>query len=602
MSSFRYPLDEIRERCDLVEIVSSYVALKKRGRNFIGLCPFHNEKTPSFSIDPDKQIWHCFGCSIGGDVFSFVQKMENISFPEAVEMLAKKVGIELPKTAQETKAYNEKDRIIRANSLACAFFQVQLSKNEIIKDYLKNRGLTETAIEKYKLGYAPESWDMLGKYLISQGVNVSDAARAGLISQRQSGNGYYDRFRGRIIFPISDISGKIIAFGGRAVGDENPKYLNSPDTPVFSKNKVLYGLNLSKKAISDEDRAIVVEGYMDLITVREAGFENTVATLGTALTDSHVNLLSRFTKNVVLAFDADSAGINAALRSWPMFEQSGFNVRIIRMPAGEDPDSLLKDGDITVFARLLEKSLPVIDFRLRLVLKQHDLKNDEGKTAALKECIQILAEVDNLMERERLIKLLARYHPNFSTGTTKAEDHIRYEVRKQQRLKNKNSASQTVKSVENNEQTLSVSSTNILRKTHGIILSKILNEKIDVLKVFDAIPQNEFEGDDFKELAKYINDDFVNHNSIDVNRILEKARGSKVEAVLSSMLVNYNESEFNYSIDELIDLHIEKRNIEKRKRLSQLAVKFQDGQVAKDDPEYEEYLSLLKSSSRFWRR
>ncbi|MCX6344352.1 MAG: DNA primase, partial [Armatimonadetes bacterium] len=379
MSSFRYPVDEIRDKCDLVEVISQHVALRKRGRTMEGLCPFHTEKTPSFHVNAERQIWKCFGCGEGGDVFSFVQKIDNLTFPEAAEQLAAKVGIKIERTEQAARQISDKERILLANNAACAFFRKMLTTSAIAQEYLKKRGLTESTVEKYKIGYAPPNWDDLLGHLTTQRISQADALKAGLIIARENSPGFYDRFRDRLMFPILDTSERVIAFGGRIMGDGEPKYLNSPETPLFFKNKTLYGLNFAWRAIAAKDRVLVVEGYMDTIAAQEAGFENTVATMGTALTEEHVNIISRFTKNVILSFDADSAGMNAALKSSPIFERAGFNVRILTMPKGEDPDSILRGGDSAKFAAMLEKTLPVPDFRIKLIFSKYDISSEEGK-------------------------------------------------------------------------------------------------------------------------------------------------------------------------------------------------------------------------------
>jgi len=491
VGSFRDPVDEVRERCDLVEIVSQYVNLRRSGRTMVGLCPFHNEKTPSFHVNPERQRWKCFGCGEGGDVFTFIQKIDNLTFREALEHLARKVGVEIRRTQQSAKVYTEKDIVLRANNVACEFFRSQLRESSRALGYLERRGLSESTIEKYLIGYAPDSWDGLLNHLIKQRLDPAEAVKAGLLIAREDGKGFYDRFRDRLIFPILDLSERVVGFGGRALGDDPAKYLNTPETPLFIKSRTLYGLNRARRAISAEDRVIVVEGYMDAITAQEAGFENTVATMGTALTEDHVNIIARFTNNVVLAFDADSAGMAAALRSAPVFERAGLNIRIISMPAGEDPDSLLRSGDRSTFSKLVERALPVADYRVKLVLSKHDLQTDEGKAAALKEAAGILAEVDSIVERERLIRYLARYHPNFATGTSLAEDHIRMEV---MRFRSRKARQVQTKAVAPEPQPVG-RKVSLIEQSERLLLGIIILRDADPNKVFEALPPKEFSGE-----------------------------------------------------------------------------------------------------------
>lgn len=600
MSSFRYPVEEIRQQCDLVEIISAHVALRKSGKTFIGLCPFHNEKTPSFHVYPDKQLWHCFGCGEGGDVFSFVQKIESLTFPEAVEQLARKVGITIERSDKAAREYSEKERVLRANNIACAFFRSMLTKSTAAQEYINKRDITKEAVERYKLGYAPDSWDGLLNYLLSQRVSPADAVKAGLIKPRENSPGFYDMFRDRLIFPIFDTSERIIAFGGRTFGDEQPKYLNSPETPLFSKNKTLYGLNIAKRVVGQTDKLIVVEGYMDVITTQSAGFENTVATLGTALTEEHVNVIGRFTRNVVLSFDADSAGAKAASRSAPLFEHAGFNVRILIMPKGEDPDSMLRGGDTARFSNLIEKALPIPDYRIKVALSRHNLQTDEGKTEALKEAIVILSGVDSAVERERIIRFLAKYHPNFGTGTTLAEDHIRAEVGKL-RSRGTTHGIFTGNSSSNGQQAAK-KNLSLLEISERLLLGIIIFQRVDAGKVFDRFTAKEFTSDGSTALAEALSRQYSELGKIDQEDLRIRVAGTPAEKLLMDILVGLDESELSHPVDKIIDTIITHKKNEKRHRMRELAKKINDGLIKREDPEYEEYYQLIRETSGPWRR
>lgn len=598
VGSFRDPVDEVRERCDLVEIVSQYVNLRRSGRTMVGLCPFHNEKTPSFHVNPERQRWKCFGCGEGGDVFTFVQKIDNLTFREALEHLARKVGVEIRRTQQSAKVYTEKDIILRANNVACEFFRSQLRESSRALGYLERRGLSESAIEKYLIGYAPDSWDGLLNHLIKQRLDPAEAVKAGLLVAREDGKGFYDRFRDRLIFPILDLSERIVGFGGRALGDDPAKYLNTPETPLFIKSRTLYGLNRARRAISAEDRVIVVEGYMDAITAQEAGFENTVATMGTALTEDHVNIIARFTNNVVLAFDADSAGMAAALRSAPVFERAGLNIRIISMPAGEDPDSLLRSGDRSTFSRLVERALPVADYRVKLVLSKHDLQTDEGKAAALKEAAGILAEVDSIVERERLIRYLARYHPNFATGTSLAEDHIRMEV---MRFRSRKARQVQTKAVAPEPQPVG-RKVSLIEQSERLLLGIIILRDADPNKVFEALPPKEFSGEPTRLLAEALSSQFSELGKIDQEDLAVRVAGTAGEQLLTDLLVGLDPEELNHPVDDLIGVIINHKKNEKRKRMRALHQRIAEGLVKRGDEEYEEYYRLVRETSGPWRR
>lgn len=601
MDSFRYPLEEIREKCDLVEIVSAHVALRKTGRTFVGLCPFHAEKTPSFHVNPDRQIWKCFGCGEGGDVFKFIQKMDNLTFPQAVEQLARKVGVTIEKSEKAARAYTDRERILRANNAACAYFRQCLNTSSKAKEYLLKRGLSADAIDRYKLGYAPEGWDGLLNYLQRQRIDVADAVKAGLLVARESSMGFYDRFRDRLIFPIMDVSERIIAFGGRALGDEQPKYLNSPESPLFAKNKTLYGLHIARRAIPREDRVVVVEGYMDLIAAQSAGFENTVATMGTALTEEHVTVIGRFTKNVVLAFDSDSAGMQAALRSAPMFEQSGFRVRIMSMPRGEDPDSLLRGGDVSKFTELIDRALPIPDYRVKMALSRHDLTTDEGKTAALGEAIDVLADVDSAVERERLIRFLAKYHPNFSTGTTLAEDHIRSEIGRRRSRRAKPSHSARPAPAQTTNQRAACQLTPV-QKWERLLLGIILFSRVDASKVFDVVPPKEFTGEQERALAEALSNQRSDLGKIDQEDLRLRVLNTPAESLLIDLLVGLDECELDHPVEGLIQAIVDHRKNERLARMRDLASKIEAGVVRRGDEEYEEYLRLVKETSAPFRR
>ena len=417
--------EEIRSRIGVLDVVSEYVSLKRAGKSHKGLCPFHSEKTPSFNVNEDFQTWHCFGCGEHGDVFTFLMKIENLTFPEALEKLAKRAGVNLePFQKGET---SRKEVLAQVNSLAAAYYSDLLKKNQVAFDYLRERGLADQTIEQFRLGYAAPEWDGFVQYLTKKGRQTKDAVEAGLVGRTEDGR-YYDRLRHRIIFPILDIQERIIGFGGRAFGDDQPKYLNSPETPLFSKTRSLYGLNIARKSITENDGAIVVEGYMDVIAAHQSGFPSCVATLGTALTQEHIKVLMRYSRKVVLAYDSDSAGMKAALRSAAMFYEADCDVRIARLPAGDDPDSLLRKGKVAEFSAVISGALPIVDHRLAILRDQTDLSGSAGRAAMLKRAAQVIAEIPSFAEREKYIRQLLDYHSNWDIGPTAAQDQIRKDV------------------------------------------------------------------------------------------------------------------------------------------------------------------------------
>lgn len=436
--SRRNSIEEIRQKLNILDVVSEYVTVKRAGKNLKGLCPFHSEKTPSFTVNEDYQSWHCFGCGEHGDVFSFVMKIENLTFAEALERLAKRAGVEL-KPAGGFQI-NRRELLAKVNSVSAAYYSSILKKSLYAQQYLQSRGVTQDTITLFGIGYSLPDWDTLCKHLESKRISLKDAAEVGLVVLNNRNNTMYDRFRNRIVFPIHDIQSRVIGFGGRAVGDDIPKYLNSPETPLFNKSRMLYGLNFARKSITELGYVIVVEGYMDVVTAHQAGFVNSVATMGTALTTDHIKLLSRYTNKVVLSYDSDSAGMKAALKSATMFIEADIDVRIVRLPKGADPDSMIREGRTAEYSSIVSNALPLIDYKLALLTEKYDANIPSGRTAILKEAARIIADVDLFVERERYIKDLITYHPNLDIGNTKAQNQIRADVESIIKRKNRPAA------------------------------------------------------------------------------------------------------------------------------------------------------------------
>lgn len=398
---------EVRERNDIVEVVSSYVSLKRVGKNYVALCPFHQEKTPSFTVSPDKQLWHCFGCGLGGDVFSFVQRIENISFSEALRKLAERVGIRIERASREEVSLRA--RLVEINKLAMDFYERILwsDAGRVARDYLKRRGVSDEVARRFHLGYAPAEWEALASYLRARSVAPEEAAAAGLLVRAETGDKHYDRFRDRLMFPIISVSGDVIGFGGRALGDNPAKYINTPETAIFRKRDTLYGLHLARTAIQQSGAVIVVEGYMDVIALHQFGFQNAVATMGTALTPQMLSQLRRYAHTIYLAFDADSAGMNAMLRSSALFRQEGVKVAVVVMSEGMDPDEYVRRKGAEAFKALLERSLDMLDYKVERFLSSEE--GSKPTSQALRYLVAILREVDDPLEREEAMQRVARF-------------------------------------------------------------------------------------------------------------------------------------------------------------------------------------------------
>jgi DNA primase len=395
--------DRVKQQADIVRVIGEYVRLKKSGQNFSGLCPFHQEKTPSFSVSPVKQMYYCFGCGKGGDVFQFVMELEKSPFPEAVRTVAEKCGIAIPKprerSPEERRENQQRTALVEMHREAAAFFAkhlLQSPEGKAALGYLEDRGLDHESIARFGLGFAPSGGDALFRTLKSKFAE-KDLEVSGLVGRDQSGR-FYDRFRRRIMFPISNEGGKVIAFGGRAMGDDMPKYMNSPETPIYSKSTVLYHLDRAKEALRHSDFAVLVEGYMDAIAVARAGIGNVVASCGTSLAESQIKLLSRFTQRIVVNYDPDTAGQAATERSLTLLLEKEFDVRVLALPGGADPDKFIKEKGVDAYAKLLVQSPPYLDYligRARLM----DRTTAQGKVAALNFLMPYVQRLPNRLLR-----------------------------------------------------------------------------------------------------------------------------------------------------------------------------------------------------------
>lgn len=402
-------IDEVRASSDIVEIISEYIHLKKSGRNYFGVCPFHNEKTPSFSVSPDKQIFHCFGCGAGGNAISFLMKIENISFVEAVQTLAKRARIELPQenVSDEIKAKNFlKEQMFSVSKEAARFFYDQLmsEKGKAARKYLASRGIETRTIKKFGLGYALGEWEFLNKYLLSKGYSQEVIYKAGLV-KRTKKDTFIDAFRDRVIFPIFDISSKVIGFGGRTLGDDKPKYLNSPETLIFNKSRNLYALNFAKN--SNSKKLIIVEGYMDVITLHQNGIDFAVASLGTSLTENQAKLLNKYAEEIIVAYDSDAAGQAAAQRNIDILNFAGCNIKVLQIPNEKDPDEYVRKNGIDKFFLLVNNSKSNIQFKIDNLRNEINIKSVDGKIKFLNKMSDILAKIDNTIERDAYIRSLA---------------------------------------------------------------------------------------------------------------------------------------------------------------------------------------------------
>ena len=515
-------IDETKLRTSIVDLVSEYVALKKAGRNYIGLCPFHKEKTPSFTVNSDKQIFYCFGCGEGGNAISFVMKINNMAFPEAVRMLARKAGVTIPErkmTAREKTRFSEREQLIHTNTVARDFFVSQLTHppGKACRDYLDGRSITEEVRRCFQLGYAPGGWRALTNYLEKQNIPLSVATQAGVIIAGDKGN-HYDRFRDRLIFPIERLDGTVVAFGGRVLDTGEPKYLNSPETPVYVKGEHLYGLSRTKQDIQRQDFVIIVEGYFDVLTLWSAGIRNVIGTLGTALTRQHVTLIRRFTHNVVLLFDGDQGGRGAVERSLPLFLSENMKVRVAVLPGEHDPADYVEKRGADELNAVIDTAQSAVDYYIDTVLGTPD--SVEARSEAIRSVVPLITAIGDPLNRSLFVKRAAE-----RCGVD--ERLIRNEVT---RGKEKQKAADTGSSPQAASPAFDRMEINFIH---------ILGEYADIISVPDAEEGLQYLADDkVKRLGQDIIGRFRNGSPVEFATLIDEMSEGPAKAALLRSLVD----------------------------------------------------------------
>lgn len=428
-------LDRLRAGNDIESVISPYVNLRRRGRTMVGLCPFHGEKTPSFVVYNDTQSFYCFGCGVGGDMITFVKNIENISYMEAVKMLASKAGLALPEDGYDDKAAKERKELLAANREAAVFFHKSLNSpsGAAALKYIRGRGLTDETIVEYGLGFAPDSWDSLYKHLKNLGFSDYILYKAALVSRNSKG-GYFDFFRNRLIFPIIDLRGNVVAFGGRDLGDRGPKYLNSNETPVYKKSQTLFALNVAKN--QKKDHLILTEGYMDTISLHQAGFKEAIATCGTSLTEEQANVMAKYGSEIILSYDSDEAGQKATARATEILKKASLSVKVLSIQGAKDPDEFIKKFGAIRFKNLLDSALTASDHQFSSLKKKYDINTEEGRVNYLNESVKFIAKIPSKLEREVYVAKVAN-----ETGVGKqviietVERMIKKENRKEEKVR-----------------------------------------------------------------------------------------------------------------------------------------------------------------------
>ena len=561
-------IEEIRQNNDVVDIISQYVHLTRKGRNYFGLCPFHNEKSPSFSVSPDRQIFHCFGCGVGGNVYTFLMKIEGITFKEALEQLAERANIQLPTltSGADTAKEELKAKVYKVNEFTAEFYHQNLYKPnaKMAQEYVKKRKLNQETLEAYKIGFSGK-FDELYKALKQQGFGEKEILESGLVNKNDNGT-YIDRYRNRLMFPICDARGKVIAFGGRVLDDSKPKYINSPENIVYSKGRHLFGLNVAKKYSSK--KLLIVEGYMDVISLHQRGIENVVGALGTALTEQQGWLLRKSTEQVILGFDADGAGQTAVARSMEILQNMGCDMRVLQIEGAKDPDDFIVKFGEGRFKLAMENAISLVEFKVKNLRKDINLENAADKIKFLNEIAKILAKVENTIEREIYIEKIAKGY-NISKEAIFAEvNKLIYSNSKGiQTLQEQN---KTIRKVEQNkEEKISVNE-NLIKRENTIIALLIDANK----NVFEKIKQN-IKPEDFKdsinrEIAQKLYEELEKQDS-NINKLIDTFDEETQNHITMVMATDYEIENVEKAVDDILQKYKrEKLDDRKQEILKQL--------------------------------
>ena len=558
-------IDEVRQTNDIVDIISQYVHLKRSGRNFFGLCPFHNEKSPSFSVSPDKQIFHCFGCGVGGNVFTFLQKIEGISFVEAVQTLAERSNIQLPTLQNSADSYKEelKSKVYKVNEFTAQFYHENLYKPEakIAQEYIKKRKLTNNTLKSFRIGFSGK-FDELYRELKKQGFEDTEILESGLVNKNDNGK-YIDRYRNRLMFPICDARGRVIAFGGRVLDDSKPKYINSPENVVYSKGRNLFGLNVAKKG--DTKKLLIVEGYMDVISLHQRGITNVVAPLGTALTQQQGWLLRKNAEQIILSFDSDEAGLTAKIRALDILQNMGCDIRILQMEGAKDPDEyIIKYGNVR-FKALIEKAISVVEFKVKVLKKDIDLENVNDKIKFLNEIAKLMSKIDNTIEREVYIEKIAKEYDISKEAIYAEVNKLTYKNEKSQTSLEKNKPVIKHQKIEKNEINEEI------RRRENTIISILLTGEISIYQIIKQnIKIEDFKDDTNKKIAQVIYEEFDKGNN-NINAIIDDLGEEEQNHITKIMAEDYGLTDnIEKAIDDVIKGNERDKLYEKREELSKL--------------------------------
>ena len=539
-------IEEIRNSNDIVDVISQYVILKRSGRNFFGLCPFHKEKSPSFSVSPDKQIFHCFGCGVGGNVYTFLMKIEGINFIEAIQMLAERANINLPTLENNADTAKEelKAKVYKVNAFTADFYHknLYLPTAKIAQEYVKKRKLSNETLKSFQIGFSGK-FDELYQELKKQGFQEREILESGLVNKNEKGQ-YIDRYRNRLMFPICDVRGKVIAFGGRVLDDSKPKYINSPENVVYSKGRNLFGLNVAKKG--DLSKILIVEGYMDVISLHQRGITNVVAPLGTALTQQQGWLLRKNAQQIILSFDSDEAGLTAKMRALEILQNMGCDIRILQMEGAKDPDEFIIKYGNARFLNLVDKALSVIEFKVRLLKRNLNLENVNDKIKFLNEIAKLISKIDNTIEREVYIEKIAKEYEISKEAIYAEVNKLTYSDKKDEKVLEKTKPVLLHKKTEEQQ----VSET--IKKRENTILSILLTGNENLYQIIKQnISAEDFKYELNKEIAKKLYEELEKGNS-NINSIIDKMDEEEQSHITEIMAVDYEIEDMEKAIDDLM--------------------------------------------------
>ena len=551
-------LNEVRQANDIVDVISQYVHLKRSGRNYFGLCPFHSEKSPSFSVSPDKQIFHCFGCGVGGNVITFISKIEGMNFVETVQSLAERANIQLP-TLENTGDFLKEElkaKVYKVNEFTAQYYHENLYKPQakIAQEYVKKRQLNNETLKSFRIGFSGK-FDELYQELKKQGFEEKEILESGLVNKNDRGQ-YIDRYRNRLMFPICDVRGRVIAFGGRVLDDSKPKYINSPENVVYSKGRHLFGLNVAKKG--DTKKLLIVEGYMDVISLHQRGITNVVAPLGTALTEQQGWLLRKSAEQIILSFDSDAAGLQAKLRALDILQNMGCDLRILQVEGAKDPDEYIVKYGNARFQNLIEKASSIIEFKVKVLKKDLDLDNVNDKIKFLNEIAKLISKVDNNIEREIYIEKIAKEYEISKEAIYAEVNKLTYK-----NVQNEKVLEKSKPTIVHRKREIKEVSERI-KKRENTIISILLNGDLNIFQIIKQnIKPEDFQYELNNKIAKKLYEEFEKGNS-NINGIIDELDEEEQNQITMIMAEDYEINDIEKAIDDIMQSY-EKEKLNNRK-------------------------------------